>query len=207
MDKVRNASRALAEVVDLLSRGPGLKVLDLGSATGSNVDFLSRFGANLTIADLRSSVADRGVRSQLEEALLLPGALPPYDLALVWDLFDYLEKEDRKVLGARLRALMKPGGRVFCMVSYREEIPLAPRRFYLVNGEEVDYEDPAGSTVPSPRIKEPELLRSMPGFEVDNCYLLRCGVQEYLLSRLGESEVAAPRQPRAASERRWTRRR
>ncbi len=56
-------SLALPSLFDAMGRRPKLNILDLGSAVGSNVEYLSQFGCKLSIEDLyasRSSAAEGG---------------------------------------------------------------------------------------------------------------------------------------------------
>lgn len=184
----QHRSRALALVLSALERMRGPRVLDLGAANGRNVSFFSRYGARMAIADLRSvlrgDVSDpRDLARALE--LDLGSEEDPFNLVLAWDLFDYLAQNDRDRLGARIAAVTSKGARLFFFVSYRAQIPDCPRSYFLMDESVVAHDNNAsagnGSGHPSPRLREPQLLKSLPGFEVESTFLLQNGLQEYCL--------------------------
>jgi hypothetical protein len=197
-------SRGLEVVTRQLERWREPRVLDLGAVNGENVNFLSRYGARLSIADLRSALSGVGASGgtleprMIEKALALSlndetnagdGRTPErFKLVLAWDLFDYLSEEHRNLLGLRLSELTTTGSLLFFFVSYRESIREIPRNYSLIGDAVVPRPSELSSglrlgTRPSPRIKEPQLLRSLPGFAVEATYLLRNGLQEYCLIR------------------------
>jgi hypothetical protein len=176
----------LPGIVAELAKHVQPRVLDLGSASGSNVNFFARFGSRLSLVDLRSQLAGGArspVASTLLSALRLERATDRYDLVLAWDLFDYLAPDQLELLGARLSELSEPATRLFCFLSYRADIPQRPRMYWLQSDQIIVGEDAGGPLRPSPRLKEQQLVRALQGFEVENSYLLRNGLQEYVMVR------------------------
>src|SRR5579863_8233438 len=53
-------SLGLAALLEGLAGAGKVQVLDLGSAVGSNVDYLARFGCKLYIEDLYAAISARG---------------------------------------------------------------------------------------------------------------------------------------------------
>ncbi len=177
-------SLALEHAVGPIRSGGGC-VLDLGPAAGANVAFFAGLGCKLFIADLNSSLfgaitlADRAVA--LDQALTrdIP-AEETFDLILLWDLLDYLDDAEIRILGARLRPVCRRSTLVYSLISYRKEIPDRPIRFEIRNVKAIHYAPESQLMRPAPLHKEPDLAKLMPGFEVDSTYLLRHGKQEYL---------------------------
>jgi hypothetical protein len=169
-------------------------VLDLGPASGANVAFFSRRPCTLHIADLyRALRSDLGLpRDATELDAALAPQLPegPFDLVLAWDLFDYFDRAQLEVLGRHLAERCRPSALVFAIVSYLHQIPDRPHRFEILDEERLVYGDASGLSRPAPGYREPDLMRLLPGFEVEASYLLRHGVQEYVLAR--RSETASP---------------
>lgn len=173
-------------IVAELAKQAQPRVLDLGSASGLNVNFFARFGSRLSIVDLRSQLVGgtlAPVGSTLLSALRLEQAADSYDLVLAWDLFDYLQPDQLELLGARISELSEPSTQLFCFLSYRADIPQRPRMYWLQNDEIIVAEGAGGPLRPSPRLKEQQLIRALQGFEVENSYLLRNGLQEYVMVR------------------------
>jgi hypothetical protein len=68
------------------------------------------------------------------------------------------------------------------MIITRREMPGRPQTFHIVSSDRLLYKTSGGFSVrPCPAYKEPDLLRLMPQFKIKSTYLLRNGVQEYLL--------------------------
>jgi hypothetical protein len=99
-------SLALPSVLQVMARGPKQHVLDLGPATGSNVEYLSEYGCRLSIQDLyltRTTAADGEELGPefFEQLLPLPDG-PLYNVVFAWDLFNYLTRKELKHLTVRL---------------------------------------------------------------------------------------------------------
>lgn len=184
-------SLALAQLLGELRPEQRLSVLDLGPAVGANLSFLSeRFRCRLRIADLWSS-ADRGRRiadPDVDPAALMRDLIPaegePLDLILGWDLVNYLGKPQIRALAGCLAPACRPGARWFLMALAGQRIPREPLTYELREGGDLVYRDGGGeATRPGPRYRPAEIDEMTPGFSVDRSYLLRHGVQEYLLIR------------------------
>lgn len=168
----------------------GTKVLDLGPALGRNVKFLSPFISKLYIADLYEtlkSTAGRNPlgRSKLERILkqdLPPASEAPIDLILAWDLINYLDREQLTTLGQYLAGLCRRDSLVVALISTLKEIPELPTRFLILDPETLLYENDSRRQRLAPGYKEPDIERLMPAFEVETTFLLRHGVQEYVLT-------------------------
>jgi hypothetical protein len=183
-------SLALAELLAELRPEQRLSVLDLGPAVGSNLEFLSeRYRCRLRIADLWSS-ADRGRRiadPDVDPAALMRDLVPadgePLDLILGWDLVNYLTKPQIRALAECLAPACRLGARWFVMALAGQRIPREPLTYELREGGDLVYRDGGEPTRPGPRYRPAEIDELTPGFRVDRSYLLRHGVQEYLLVR------------------------
>lgn len=209
-------SPALAEAFGDLEPESPLHVLDLGPAVGENLTFLSqRYRCRLQVGDLfRSAIAsgqpftDPDADARRLFAQLLPageeGAPSErrIDLVLAWDLLDYLRRDQVVALSERLAAMCRPGGRIYALVHIGKEVPREPRSYVLRDGGELLYRGPTEPSRPATRYRPAEVDAMTPGFIVDRTYLLRHGVQEYLLERSGESlndtpTESPPRKPHA----------
>ena len=185
-------SLALAGLLAELPEESRLSVLDLGPAVGANLEFLSaRYRCRLQVADLwRSAGTHRLADPEADPAALFRELLPlaggpEIDLVLAWDLLNYLRREQIRALAEHLAPSCRPGGRLFAMVLTGREIPRQPLTYELRAGGELVYRAAGGAIRPGPRYRPAEVDALTPGFTVDRSYLLRHGIQEYLLVRGG----------------------
>jgi hypothetical protein len=64
-------------------------------------------------------------------------------------------------------------------------MPALPMRYRIADPENVVWEGPRDALRPSPRYTANDVARMTPGFVVKGSYLLRNGIQEYLLECAG----------------------
>jgi hypothetical protein len=181
---VRLHSLALGNLLDRLVAGGAYRFLDLGSAVGSNIEFLSRFALSVQVADLGATLANPDPRAweQALEALEPGPESRGYHAVLAWDLINYLPLERVRQLAARLAAATRPEGHVFFLVYYSREMPAEPLRFRIADRETLTYPRPARHR-PAPRYPQGVLQQAFPGFSVERGYLLKTGLQEFLFER------------------------
>src|SRR4051794_10016136 len=181
-------SLALAALCEEIRRRK-LTVLDLGSTVGSNVEFLSRFGCKLFIEDLYAALSSR---TSGEGDLAGPQffadflALPEdtrFDAILAWDLFNYLHRKELPAFAEQLRRYTNSGALLFALISYHKTIPAQPYRFKIKDEQHLIYDRRTAAERPSPRLAPAEVTNLLKGFRVDRSFLLKHGIQEYLLVR------------------------
>ncbi len=183
----QHPSLALVHAI-LPLRANGGFVLDLGPASGANVSFFAARACKLFIADLNSSLfgptnpANRAERLDLALTRDIP-VTETFDLILLWDLLDYLDDRDIRILASRLQPVCHAATLLYGMVSVRKLIPDRPSRFEICDVDSIRYSASSPLRRPAPLHKEPELAKLMPDFEVESTYLLRHGKQEYLFRR------------------------
>jgi hypothetical protein len=183
-------SLALATLFAEIRRMRKCQVLDLGSAVGSNVEFLSQFGCKLFIEDLYAALASRTTVGEgdlagpefFAEFLALPEDTR-FDVVLAWDRLNYLQRKELATFGELLRSYSRPGAFVFAQISYHKQIPAQPYRFKIQDEAHLVYERRTTAERPSPRFAPAEVTGLLKGFRVDRSFLLQHGIQEYLLVR------------------------
>jgi len=170
-------------------RGRKVNVLDLGSAVGSNVEFLSQYGCKLFIEDLYAALSSRtsgeGDLAGSEffaDFLSLPEDTR-FDVILAWDLFNYLHRKELATFSEQLRRFSHKGTLLLALISYHKQIPTQPYRFKIKDEQTLVYERRTASERPSPRLAPAEVTGLLKGFRVDRSFLLKHGIQEYLLVR------------------------
>jgi hypothetical protein len=172
------------------TRGRKLSVLDLGAAVGTNVEFLSRFGCKLYIEDLYAALSTRTPSGESDlagpeffaEFLSLPEDTR-FDVVFAWDLLNYLHRKELVHFAGQLRRFCPPGARLLAFVSFLKQMPAQPFRFRIKDEQTLIYERRTAAERPSPRLAPSEIADVFKGFHVDRSFLLRHGIQEFLLVR------------------------
>jgi len=183
-------SEALKGLLDSLVPESRHAVLDLGPPLAGNIKFLAALSCRVRIADLHRSLCAESVESRQPEAMgalferLLPLAPDErFDALLAWDVFDYMRPDQVSSLMARLTPACRPEALVLVLASTRRQVPAAPPRYRIVDRETLACEGPLQPVRTCPRYTQLDLARMMPGFSVRRSFLLRNGIQEYLLAR------------------------
>ncbi len=186
-------SLALNALLQRLRGDRKYNVLDLGPASGVNVEFYSRFAAKIHIEDLYRtlnsfdyfSAEDGGSFESVYRYLLPYKRGTRFDIVLGWDLFNYLAPKEFLFLSRHLAGFCSRGALVFCLVWTRESIPDQPYRYTVVDEQTLRYEGASTILRRSPRYEETDLAHMMPDFRVANSFLLRNGFKEYLFACKG----------------------
>ena len=168
-----------------------LRVLDLGPARSANLEFFSRYGGRLTVADLYNGLravraatpSEDDDRSAKAFAELLPFDKPArFDLILAWDLLNYLTPQEQHWLMASLEPFCLAGTGILAFVSTQKEMPPGPSAYSIRDADTLIYEEREGRPRPCPRYLEGDLLKRMQGLTVENRCQLRNGMLEYVFS-------------------------
>ena len=173
-------------------------VLDLGPPLAGNIKFLSALSCRVRVADLLRSLSSESLDDRRPEAMgalyerLLPFSPDErFDALLAWDVFDYMRRDQVVSLMARLTPVCGPGALAHVLVSTRGQIPVTPMRHRILDRESLAVDGRCEPVRASPRYTQSDLGRMMPGFTVQRSFLLRNGIQEYLLAR-GDARQPRP---------------
>jgi hypothetical protein len=165
-------------------------ILDLGPAVGVNVDFFSELSSQLYVADLLRTLESKHLAPAEEEFdwdSVFEEILPyqdgtRFDLVLAWDVLNYLTPPQIQAAGRRIGDFCAADALLFAMISTRKEIPARSRSYHIVSSNKLVYKTAGRAIRPCPLYKEPDLVRFMPQFRVKSTYILRNGIQEYLMT-------------------------
>jgi hypothetical protein len=114
-----------------LQAEPGLKVVDVGFTSPSNINYLTSLGHSIFLADLVHDACTSdwqqgtdsdgnpiwNVEGYLDQALKFGGRV--FDVVLLWTALDYLPEPFLKPVVDRLHTSMNPGGQVFSLFHTR----------------------------------------------------------------------------------------
>lgn len=184
-------SPGFAVICRELERFAEPRVLDLGRTSTENLEFLSRYGSQVAVADLFRSCGgvegERPVPFRFPPAasLPLPDGDGPFDVILVWDLLHYLERSELAGFTARLRALSRAGTWVFFTISTRMPIPATPIHFRIETTELLHYGIVSATRLPAPQYTPREVEKVMTGYVPERSFQLRSGLQELLFQHEG----------------------
>jgi hypothetical protein len=192
-DKTEYTSLALKAIMELLDGEQQYGVLDLGPAVGANVDFFSELSSQLYVADLLRTLESKQLAAAEEEIDWgsVFEEISPYqegtrfDLVLAWDVLNYLTPLQIQAAVRRIGDFCAPDALLYAMISTRKDIPAHPRSYHIVSSNRLVYWTPGRAIRPCPLYKEPDLIRLMPRFRVKSTYILRNGIQEYLMTYTG----------------------
>ncbi len=195
-EPVTHKSLGLSALLQQLEGRVGFSILDLGPASGTNIEFWSRFGGKIYVEALYNSLrpilsapAEENAPSPFPELLPYdPGTR--FDVILAWDLFNYLPQKHLEELVKHLERFCRVGTYVFALVSVLQQIPSEPNIYKIVDNESMVYGSRTAETTPCPRYQPRDINRLMSGFKVSSSFLLRHGVQEYLFIYEGTGQSA-----------------
>jgi hypothetical protein len=192
-DKTEYTSLALKAIMELLGIEQQYRILDLGPAVGANVDFFSELSSQLYVADLLRTLGSKHLAPAEEEIdwdAVFEEILPyqegtRFDLVLAWDILNYLTPPQIQAAVRRIGDFCAMNALVYAMISTRKDIPAHSRSYHIVSSNRLVYKTPGRAIRPCPLYKEPDLVRLMPQFNVKSTYILRNGIQEYLMTYSG----------------------
>ncbi len=168
-------SPGLAALFGRLREDGGHSILDLGPASGAQLEVLSRFASQVRFAAvLPGEVGD------FEGALraLPPNRARPYDVVLAWDVLDRLPPPARAHVVARLAEVTAPGAGLLAIAN--AEGGARPSRFTVLARDRVTESFGAATRAAQPAILPAEMQRLLEPFQVVHAFVLRTGAREYV---------------------------
>ncbi len=165
-------------------------VLDLGAASTEMLALLGRARCRVEISDFvhyggidRLNKAEPGPELLQAAESVLPGRLPDdaVDIALCWDLPNYLSLDALSALMNTIGDRARPGALAHALIFYSEpDMREHPGRFIPTrDGELVDCSK-TSAKVTAPRYSPEALGKHSGNFVIDRARLLSNGMQEFL---------------------------
>jgi SAM-dependent methyltransferase len=200
--RLSRRSSGIGEISRLLNSSEPLCVLDLGSTSASNINFLTTKGHKNYSEDLLQASLDPEIQVKneagklvpdekkfLEENLTYPNGL--FDIVLCWNLPDYMEESLVKPTIDRLWSVMKPGALLLVFFHTRDAGPDAPcYRFHITGTDMLEMQEvrlTARGHKQSPRLQRVFNNRNIENLFRDfasiKFFLARDAIREVLLVR------------------------
>ena len=184
-------SLGLKALLESLAADRKYRILDLGPAIGTNIEFLTRYSLKIRVEDLHKSLQAAGLfgngNGVFNESSLM-AAMPfsvdeQFDVVLAWDLLNYFNAEELKVLVRYLGAACTRGGYFFAMGATAKEMPDMPTIYRILTAETLLYSTNSQDMRICPRYAPRDLALLMDGFHINSSYILRNGIREYVFVR------------------------
>jgi SAM-dependent methyltransferase len=192
-------SRGWTGLLAHLKANEGLRVLDFGATSPSNINYLTSLGHSVYMANIVQD-ANRSEWLMPPDPEAAPGAPPAvdverfvaanldfsgrdFDAILVWDTADYLPKALVPALFLRLRDVLRPEGRLLAFFHGKESGPgTAFSRYQLTQTENLDLiesgEFPVQQVYPTRQIE-----KFFEGYSSTHFYLGKDNVREVIAVR------------------------
>ncbi len=179
-------SPALTEILAALDPERPVRVLDLGPALQTNLEYYATIGKRVRIVPLLRNDGLDGLRALDEEAFtamldrLLPTENAEFDLILMWDLLNYLVDDQPSLLARHLAAVSHPGAKIHVMIITAETMPAEPARYEILDAGRLDYRSTTDRRTAAPDPPPAKVERWLKPFRVERSFLLRHGVREFI---------------------------
>jgi hypothetical protein len=179
------------KVIGRLSEKRKFSIMDLGPANSRNIGFFSEYSCKLFIEDVLDALYDESIiaredrgafRDQLAN-LIVHDDSTPLDIILLWDIFNYLDKDLFELLMEYIAGIIPPGCYLHAFIYTHHEMSACPGRYIINTPEQIAYHLQTTARVSCPRYSPLMLQKMMPQFSVAQTVLLRNGIQEYLFLR------------------------
>lgn len=152
-------SSGWAALFKYLKSEQGLRILDIGPTSSTNINFLTALGHGVYMADIVNEAFDdrwlrRGEDGEIHfetEAFLdqnLDFAGREFDIVLLWTTLDYVPEALVGPMIQRLRSSMRPGGRILALFHTKSKgAETAFCRYHLTDGDDIEMQEAIARSV------------------------------------------------------------
>jgi SAM-dependent methyltransferase len=193
--RVPRHSGAWSALRKRLTAEPGLRVLDVGSTSPTNINYLTSLGNSVYMADLVEDAAapewvtgadedgkpvwniDGFTRQNLE----FSGRR--FDVVLLWTTLDYLPEALLAPVVGALHKAMDPGGQLLALFHTKLQPESSPyQRFHLTQGDDVEFQA-ARPAVQQRALTNRNIERLFTEWSGLKQFLAKDGVSEAIIAR------------------------
>ena len=171
-------SAGLAEFLAKLKSRIKPRLYDVGPAPGGNIVFFAGRGLRVYVD------ADRDHRLARAAPDLGHLATGDFEAAVLWDVIDFLSKEQVAPFARDLARIVSPGGLIFLLSSSsRSQEPAPVYTFFIELDGRIVARPLDAPHAPRIRRENRDLAMLFDSFETVSVHLLRSGMREILLKR------------------------
>lgn len=152
--RVPRRSSGWVKMLSRLKEGPGLRVLDIGPTSPTNINFLTNLGHSVYMADLveeavrpewvipASGDEPAGYNSQGFLSRHMDFGDRIFDIVLLWDTLDYIPAAMAEAILGRLQSVMSPTAQTLAFFHSRASGPeTAFCRYHVLDGEMIETQE------------------------------------------------------------------
>ena len=188
-------SRGWIEVRNYLDKTPSLRVLDFGTTSPANINYLTSLGHSVFLADLVNDACSNdwkmgadedgnpiwNVTGYLEQALNFSGRT--FDVVLLWTALDYLPEALVAPVVEHLHRSLNPGADVLAFFHTRTKGEETVNcRYHVTPGDDVDVQ--LGQQFPIQRaFTNRSIEKLFAGWSGHRQFLAKDSVSEVIMSR------------------------
>jgi 2-polyprenyl-3-methyl-5-hydroxy-6-metoxy-1,4-benzoquinol methylase len=158
--RIPRHSSAWKDLLKFLKSEQGLRILDIGPTSPTNINFLTTLGHGVYMADVvnealrgnwmgapdENGVAHFDVEGFLDNNLDFAGR--EFDVILLWTTLDYVPQDLVGPLIKRLRSSMRPGGRVLTFFHTKNTgVDTGFCRYHVTDGDSIETQETTGYAV------------------------------------------------------------
>lgn len=151
-------------------------VMDVGPGLPGTVRFFNQFSCRLYFLDLFDKPPDAG-RAPLKE---IPAG-ERFDVCLLWDYLNFLDREHFTPFVRALRSFLHDGTLIHLFLAYSSSLPLRRMRYGVDERGSISLEPDDGALVPHPRSRS-DVMSAGPRFAARRATLLEENGLEMLLA-------------------------
>ena len=149
--KVPRHSGAWSAVRKRLQAGPGLRIIDSGYTSPSNINYLTSLGHSIFLTDMVHDACTENWQTGIDEdekpiwdiegfldrTLKFDGRM--FDVVLLWTALDYLPEQFVVPVVAHLFSAMNPDGQVMAFFHTKSQgVETTRYRYHVTEGDDVD---------------------------------------------------------------------
>jgi SAM-dependent methyltransferase len=152
--RIPRHSSGWSALLTYLKSEQGLRILDIGPTSPTNINFLTNLGHGVYMADVVNEAvrdewiipAEPGLETQFNiEGFLdqnLDFAGREFDVVLLWTTLDYIPEALVAPVIQRFRSSMRPGGRILALFHTRSTGPqTAYCRYHITDGASIEMQE------------------------------------------------------------------
>ena len=176
MQNLTHRSPGITAIFNAVKGAKQNGILDLGTATGTNLGFYSRLGCRFQFESFDQTVSGF-LADELTETQILDSFLSSlttdikFDVVLFWDLLNYLPKPLIEPIVEKLQAVLKPNALVHMVNFVGSSIPSSPAVFSVADQYQLNVSVSSDRIKPANRVTTVALLKMFPRFLMVQSYL------------------------------------